>query len=146
MIKLSRPSKFHVLGDPADLYEYNTIKNNMKTYYISHFGSEDDFEQLYLDKSKDELYDLYHETIDDMIQTDEFQIGDIVYKESEYESRQYYGIYIILMKNSKKVLVNDEGNIFKMIPNKLKEIFDSYPNFFEQSKSELNKFSDKYLY
>ena len=58
----------------------------------------------------------------------------------------FYGIYIILMKNSKKVLVNDEGNIFKMIPNKLKEIFDSYPNFFEQSKSELNKFSDKYLY
>jgi hypothetical protein len=147
-IYLNDYAEFHLMGDPSNVYQFSSYKDDMlKMYILENNGTEEKFNKLFdfsIRGNFDKLYELYIYIVDELLLNDEkYKIGDWFYIEDTYETRQWFGIGRISydLAVNKKILLyygedtpyNETGkvnnNIFPLwLQNKINEKvdFDKY--------------------
>lgn len=155
-------SVYHALGDDSDLYQYKNHINEMfalfrieakahdmkpKEYFLSkyeplaaaiqgkRFAAGVWCEAL---RSRfDELHTYYENAMIKKVKTDtNIMVGDIVYIETTYETRQYYGLYIVVLDaNGNKSLYMYGDGINLSVRNKqiVKALLDHDAAFFKKA-------------
>jgi len=107
-------------------------------------------------KSKDKLFKalketfpyihrLFNKLVEDDIKTNPYiSFGDVVYQETDYESRQYYGLYIVMPDtNGDKYLYGYGDGGFYSKPNIIefcKKVLEFNPDFFKKAGKEADNY------
>ena len=155
-------SVYHALGNESELYQYNGYINDMfalfrieakahmmkpKEYFLSkyeplaasiqgkRFGAGVWCEALC--SRFDELHTYYENAMIKKVKTDaNILVGDIVYIETTYETRQYYGLYIVVLNadGNKSLYMYGDG-ICLSAPDKqlIKVLLDHNTDFFKKA-------------
>jgi hypothetical protein len=142
-IRTNHESKFYSFGDPYNLYKYEIFQKKIleianETYEHSYVSFDD------IDSSR--KHQIYQYIVNKIIkeEKDDFCIGDIVYMEHPYESRQYYGLYLILIdEKGEKYLYNYmHSGLYvysenqKLVKELLEKILEKNKNFFNNADFE----------
>ena len=155
-------SVYHALGDESDLYQYKNHLNEMfalfrieakahdmkpKEYFLSKY------EPLTADiqgkrfaagvwcealRSRfDELHEYYENAMIKKVKTDaSILVGDIVYIETTYESRQYYGLHIVVLDTDGNKSLYMYGDGIRLSPQDkpiVKALLDHDAAFFKKA-------------
>jgi hypothetical protein len=141
---------FHLMGNLTDLYKYNEWKNDMMKYYTDIYEIKSGFSDFWKNGDYYEKYQLYHDTIEYLLINDnKYKIGDWIYREDLYETRQYYGIGRVsfnLKKNKKTVFYYEEDGPFTNNGNVDNKYFPkAIQNLINQKKDFDKEAYEKYL-
>ena len=155
-------SVYHSLGDDSDLYQYKNHVNEMfalfrieakahdmkpKEYFLSKYEPLAEAIQgkrfaagVWCDALRsrfDELHTYYENAMIKKVKTDtNILVGDIVYIETTYETRQYYGLHIVVLDadGNKSLYMYGDG-ISLSVQNKslVKALLDHDAAFFKKA-------------
>jgi hypothetical protein len=155
-------SVYHSLGDESDLYQYKGYINDMfalfrieakahdmkpKEYFLSKYEPLAAAIQgkrfaagVWCDALRsrfDELHTYYDDAMVKKVKTDaNIMIGDVVYIETRYESRQYYGLHIVVVDadGNKTLYMYGDGIRLKPLHKQVvKALLEHNPAFFKEA-------------
>ena len=155
-------SVYHALGDESDLYQYKNHINEMfalfrieakshnmtpKEYFLSKYEPLAAAIQgkrfaagVWCDALRsrfDELHTYYEDAMIKKVKTDaNIMIGDVIYIETTYESRQYYGLYIVVLDadgNKSLYMYGDGIRLEPLHKQVVKALLNHNPAFFKEA-------------
>jgi hypothetical protein len=151
-----------------DVFKHEAKEDNKtpEQYFISTFEDEDEAEYVQkkvidkgkklnadiwydaLKNKKDVLNGYYNDATKYVVKTDDAILpGDIVYIISEYESRQYYGLYLIVLDKDGEKKLNGYGDgitLSKIDKELVKVFFEHNPNYFYRAERDANELVASY--
>uniref|UniRef100_A0A6C0LRH0 Uncharacterized protein n=1 Tax=viral metagenome TaxID=1070528 RepID=A0A6C0LRH0_9ZZZZ len=159
-------SVYHSLGDESDLYQYKGHINEMfalfrieakahdmkpKDYFLSkyeplaaaiqgkRFAAGVWCEALRKDRFN-ELHEYYENAMIKKVKTDtNILVGDIVYIETTYETRQYYGLHIVVLDadgNKSLYMYGDGIRLGSLDKQTVKTLLDHNATFFKKADKD----------
>jgi hypothetical protein len=158
-------SVYHALGDGSDLYQYKGYINDMFALFrIEAKAHEMKPKEYFLSKYEplaaaiqgkrfaagvwcealrsrfDELHTYYENAMITKVKTDtNILVGDIVYIESTYETRQYYGLHIVVLDadgNKSLYMYGDGISLSSLDKQIVKTLLDQDATFFKKADKD----------